>query len=250
MNRSGARALIPILALFMLASCGRGDGRAAVRVFAAASLTDVMEAFADSFRTLESGAPIAVNVGGSSLLARQIARGAEADLFVSAHPSWTDYLHERGRTFAPVLLPVSNRLVEIYRRGGSSGIAGEENVAVADPDHVPAGMYAREALICEGRWEMVAARIVPTLDVRAALAAVQTGSVSSAIVYASDALYAPELVARNAVSDPCQPRVRYTAAIIDESRRVPSVQRFLALMSDPSMVDVWRRHGFTFHGQL
>lgn len=202
-----------------------------------------MEAFADTFQ-VATGMPATVNVAGSSLLARQIERGAAADLFVSAHPDWTDYLHATERILAPVELPVANRLVQVRRRDG--GGAANERIALADPDHAPAGMYAREALLCEGTWAALKPRLVPALDVRAAVAAVEAGAAGAAIAYASDAAMAPELQAEEVVSEACRPRIRYTAAVVQGSALREDARRFLALLRDPAAARAWRRFGFGF----
>ncbi len=221
--------------------CRRSSSRAALTVYAAASLTDAMEAFADTFQ-VATGMPVTVNVAGSSLLARQIERGAAADLFVSAHPDWTDYLHAAGRILPPVELPVANRLVQVRRRDG--GPFANERIALADPDHAPAGMYAREALLCEGTWAALAPRLAPTLDVRAAVAAVEAGAAGAAIAYASDAAMAPELQVEEVVSETCRPRIRYAAAVVRGSAFQEDARGFLALLRDPAAARLWRRYGF------
>ena len=252
-------ALSGILAL--LSACrGEPEGHA-LQVYAAASLTDVMEAFADTFRSMSGGMPVTVNVAGSSLLAKQIEHGANADLFVSAHPDWTTYLYEEDHVRTLVELPISNRLVEIRRRGdsgkslwgGSSrssqgGSRESQRIALADPAHVPAGMYARKALECEGRWEALEGVVVFTLDVRAAVAAVQTGAATSAIVYASDAWMMRALEVTEVGSEGCRPRIRYTAAIVRGSEREEEALRFVAWLRAPEARVWWRRFGFGIHG--
>ncbi len=227
----------------LLAGCRRSPSAPALTVYAAASLTDVMEAFADTFQ-VATGVPVTVNVAGSSLLARQIERGAAADLFVSAHPDWTDYLHAAERILPPEELPVANRLVQVRRR--AAGRSASDRIALADPDHAPAGMYAREALLCEGTWAALAPRLAPTLDARAAVAAVEAGAAGAAIAYASDAAMAPELRAEEVISEACRPRIRYAAAVVRESARRQDARRFLALLRDPAAARLWRRFGFGF----
>lgn len=226
----------------LLTGCRRPPQDRTLDVYAAASLTDVMEALADTFRAMPGGVRVTVNVAGSSLLARQIERGAAADLFVSAHPDWTEYLYAKRRISLPVELSVANRLVRVRRPDGRS--SENERIALADPEHAPAGMYAREALLCEGLWALLAPRLVPTLDVRAAVAAVQTGAAGSAIVYASDAAMAAELQAEDVVSERCRPQIRYTAAVVSGSALQEEAMRFLELMQDPGAARVWKRFGF------
>ena len=227
-----------------LTGCRRPPQDRTLDVYAAASLTDVMEALADTFRVMPGGVRVTVNVAGSSLLARQIERGAAADLFVSAHPDWTGYLYTKRRISPPVELPVANRLVKVRRQNGRP--SENERIALADPEHVPAGMYAREALLCEGRWAMLAPRLVPTLDVRAAVAAVEAGAAGSAIVYASDTAMAPKLQVEDVVSERCRPQIRYTAAVVQGSALQEDAMRFLALMQDPGTAKLWERFGFGY----
>ena len=226
----------------LLTGCRPPPQGSTLDVYAAASLTDVMEALADTFRVMPGGIRVTVNVAGSSLLARQIERGAAADLFVSAHPDWTEYLYAKRRISLPVELPVANRLVQVRRQNGRP--SQNERIALADPEHVPAGMYAREALLCEGRWVLLAPRLVPTLDVRAAVVAVETGAAGSAIVYASDAAMAPELQVEDVVSERCHPQIRYTAALVQGGALREDALRFLKLMQDPGAAQLWQRFGF------
>ncbi len=228
----------------LLTGCRRPPQDRTLDVYAAASLTDVMEAFADTFQVMPGGVRVTVNVAGSSLLARQIERGAAADLFVSAHPDWTEYLYTEHRIFPPIELPVANRLVQVRRQDGQR--SENERIALADPEHVPAGMYAREALLCEGRWALLAPRLVPTLDVRAAVAAVEVGAAGTAIVYGSDAVMAPELQVEDVVSERCRPQIRYTAAVVQGSALQEDALRFLALMQDPAAAGLWQRFGFGY----
>ena len=215
--------------------------RPRIQVFAAASLTDVMEVLADSFQTA-GRYDVVINVAASSLLARQIEHGARADLFVSAHPEWTNHLRAKGLILTPDTLPISNRLVVVAREPGADISAGR--IALADPEHVPAGMYAREALVCSGGWESLQGRIVPTVDVRAALAAVEEGGVEAAVVYASDALHVPDLFVESAVAERCQPDIVYTAGVLRGASDPSGARELLAYIVDPAREGVWRKFGF------
>lgn len=234
------RIVVVVVALLWV-GCRADRPQEQVDVFAAASLTDVMEAFADSFET-RFGHEVRLNLAGSSLLARQISMGARADLFVSAHPTWTDYLLEQGHLADVDTLPITNDLVMVSR--GEIDLRSVNYVALADPEHVPAGIYARAALECERLWTNLEDRIVPTLDVRSALAAVQEGAAEAAIVYGSDALFTPELSTSDLFSPACQPLVLYTAGVTDEDGE--GGEHFLDLLNDSSMASVWGKYGVTY----
>lgn len=233
-----------VLALQVAVGCtNAGEPRAGtIRVFAAASLTDVLEALVDTFETTVDGAPeVQLHLAGSSLLARQIEHGAGADVFISAHPSWTSYLAERGLLRSVAAVPISNRLVLVSRRAGQQ-IVDLERLALADPAHVPAGIYARSALECEQLWTVVEHRTAATVDVRAALAAVEEGAADAAVVYRSDARFAPHLSISDPFSEACQPDITYTIGLAPSAN--PGAARFAEFLSDSLRAPVWEAFGF------
>ncbi|WP_420457569.1 molybdate ABC transporter substrate-binding protein [Rubrivirga sp.] len=181
-----ARASVLALALLAL-----GCGDDAVIVLSAASTGDVLAGVAHG----ESGAsrPTVVSVAASSVLARQVARGAPADVFVTADPAWIDWLVGEGVAVAERRVVATGALVVVGPSGAApapdlaEALRDARRVALADPSHVPAGQYAQEALEEAELWADVAPRVVAVGDVRAALAAVETGVVDRAVVYASDA---------------------------------------------------------------
>lgn len=158
-------------------------------VFAAASTTDVVQGVASQIEA-ETGRAVLVSVGATSTLARQIARGAPADVFVAADPAWVDWLRREGVPVRQRQTVARGRLVVVGPPGSTAAdlraaLAGR--IAIADPSHVPAGRYARQSLAAAGLWAEVEPRVVAVGDVRAALAAVEVGAADRAVVYASDA---------------------------------------------------------------
>ena len=143
-------ALLMLLALAGLSCRPAPDGhREQVVVFAAASLTDVMEALTDSFEALHPEYDVVLNVAATSLLARQIAQGAPADAFVSAGRTWMRYLEARGHTTGLAQDLVGNRLVVVGAPSAPPLASLEDlkavrRLALADPAHVPAGVYASD----------------------------------------------------------------------------------------------------------
>ncbi len=201
-----------------------------VVVFAAASTTDVVEAV-----VARSPHPdqIAVSVAASSVLARQIAAGAPADVFVSADSDWVDWLAAQGVSVGRRRVVASGRLVVAGPRSAQGEPALRGRIALADPSHVPAGRYARRALARLGRWAEVAPEAVYVADVRAALAAVQTGAADRAIVYASDV------------------RERADVSVWPIFPAMPEIQFVVAEIGAPSAVfdalaapHAWRQAGF------
>jgi molybdate transport system substrate-binding protein len=192
-----AIALLALVAAPVIAADEDG-----VTVFAAASLTDVMQEVAGAYAASGAVAP-RLSFAASSVLARQIEAGAKADVFFSADQEWMDYLASRALIRADTRRDVlSNRLVLIapadsatrltIARGFALGAAlGTGRLATGDPDFVPVGRYARAALMTLGVWGEVADRLVRTENVRVALAYVARGEAPLGIVYATDARAEP-----------------------------------------------------------
>src|SRR6266446_903998 len=164
-------------------------------VFAAASLSDALKEVAVSYER-QSVDRIVFNFGASSMLARQIQEGAPADVFFSADESRMDVLEKAGLIVKEtrrsrlsnslVIVVAADNPVPIHSAGDLAGDA-VKRIALADPKAVTAGIYARAYLDQAKIWPAVQGKIVPTENVRAALAAVESGDVDAGIVYKTDA---------------------------------------------------------------
>ena len=198
--------VIPIIRLFCVLSClfaampvtHRIFAAERVLVFAAASTIDAMEALASKYGQ-ETGLTVTISAAGSGTLARQIEAGAPADIFLSANPEWMDYLERKG-----LIVPesrydlIGNTLVVVGPAGeAESGdvaqLLGSGRFAMGDPGHVPAGLYARQALETLGLWPTLSDHAVLTENVRVALALASRGEIAHAIVYGSDATVEPDI---------------------------------------------------------
>lgn len=176
-----------------------------VTVFAAASLTNVLQEVGDAF-TAETRIPVTFSFAASSGLARQIESGAPADVFVSADQDWMNYLQNRNLIAVETRVNVvSNDLVLIapadstVRLKIAPGFAlaatlGETGrLATGDPASVPVGKYAQAALTSLGVWASVEKRIAAADNVRTALTFVARGEAPLGIVYATDAKVEPKV---------------------------------------------------------
>ncbi len=203
-----ARALCLLLAgstMFAALSADAADRPAAVTVFAAASMTDVLTKLGREY--MASGGPtVRFSFAASSTLARQLEAGAPAHLFVSADNEWMDYAASRGviDTGSRRVL-IGNRLVLVAPGASAvvlhivhgmdlaSALGARGRLAIADPDSVPAGRYARSALVHLGVWKQVSGRLIRADNVRSALRFVARGEAPLAIVYMSDARVEPDV---------------------------------------------------------
>src|SRR3984957_17203529 len=170
-----------------------------ITVFAAASLTNVLQELGDGF-TKETSVPVRFSFAARPALAGQIETGPPADVFFSADLEWMDYLQTRNLIQRDTRRDVlGNRLVLIAPADSKIkltiephfpllGALGKGRLATGDPDSVPVGRYAREALTTLGIWKDVADRVVRADSVRSALAFVDRGEAPLGIVYETDAL--------------------------------------------------------------
>ncbi len=191
------------LGLLLLApAIGAAARPDSVTVFAAASLTNVLQELGNQF-TNETGNTVAFSFAATSMLARQIESGAHADVFFSADQEWMDYLDQRGliqKASRRNLL--GNRLALVAPADSTLQLKVEPNfkllaalrggrLATGDPDSVPVGRYARSALTTLGVWGDLADRLVRADNVRTALAFVARGEAPLGIVYLTDAKIEP-----------------------------------------------------------
>ncbi len=257
----GRREGLMLLAATVLTACAprRVAGLPPIDLFAAASLREVLDALAAVYLR-QSGRTIRATYAGSAQLARQIAQGAPADLFVSADEAWMAWLDERGLVESATRTRVAgNGLVLIAPVGAAdasvdltSALAlerrlGDGRLALADVS-VPAGRYGQQALTHLGLWASVEDRLAPGDSVRAALALVARGEAPLGVVYATDALAEPRVRVVATFPSASHVPIVYPAARL---RRSPgggdavAAQAFLDLMSSAEGQAVFQRFGFS-----
>ena len=213
-----------LLATFLLATSVQAEE---VDVAAAASLQDVLQAIAPLYEA-KTHDKVVYNFGASSGLARQIRAGAPADVFFSA-----DEVTMRSVSTEPPQIIVTNRLKIL------GNLRTARRVAIANPNAVPAGVYARQYLERIGLWREVAPKLIPAENVRAALAAFEGGNVDAAVVYATDTSR-PGII----VTGPNAPDIRYPAAVVRDARHLAAGRRFVEFLRSPEAMAVFKRFGF------
>lgn len=247
-----SRILVFLIALFGPAAAAAAGP--ALTVFAAASLQNALEEISAA-QLRAGGAPARLAFAASSTLARQIERGAPADVYVSADLAWMDYLAERGRIVEGSRVIVArNRLVVIAPAARAApleiepGVAllerlGKGRLALGDPAHVPAGRYAKAALESLGLWASLAARLAPVENVRAALVLVVRGEAPLGIVYASDVAVEPGVRVVGTFPPDSHPPIVYPAARVVGAAQ-PAAGRYLAFLRSPVARAAFARQGF------
>ncbi|MDA0710313.1 MAG: molybdate ABC transporter substrate-binding protein [bacterium] len=224
-----------------------------VTVYAAASLTSALQSLSKIAQ--QHALVLRLSFGSSSTLAKQIAQGAPADIFISANASWMDYLDREGEIESATRVDLlGNALVIVVPKGARAVVetrpdfnfagAFEGRLAVGDPSHVPAGIYAREALIKLGWWPALSTRIAPAGDARAALALVARGECPVGIVYTSDAAMSQDVDVIAVLPDSLlASQIVYPAAVV-KGRGEPQVDAVMGFLRSPESAELFRRAGF------
>lgn len=245
-----ARVWLALLATLALAIPAAA---APVRVFAASSLTEAMNDVADAYAKTGRARPTLV-FGASSALARQIEAGAPASIFFSADEAWMDHLADRKLIAAGTRLPLlGNRLVLIVPAGsprrvairpsfGFAGLIGDGRWATGDPDAVPVGRYARQALIRLGVWAAAEGRLARAENVRAALAFVETGAARAGIVYATDARASGRVAVAGTFPASSHDPIVYPAALLGTPDA--EARAFFSFMRDRRAKRLYAARGF------
>ena len=251
----------PVLAIWLMlcaALIGRAGaaadaGHTAVTVFAAASLTDVLEKVGDAF-TRETSIPVKFSFAASSVLARQIENGAPADVFFSADPEWMDYLqtaqliqvstrHDVLGNRLVLVAPADSRItLKIAAHFALAAALGKGRLATGDPDSVPVGRYAHQALTKLGVWNEVVDSLVRADNVRSALAFVDRGEAPLGIVYRTDALIDKKVRVVDVFPDDTHAPIIYPIALTVGAKA--DAAKFLAYVRSPSAAIAFEHHGF------
>ena len=239
----------------LFACCWAGPAAAErVIVLAAASTAHVIDEVIGQFEAGPDNSVVA-SYAGTSALARQIESGAPANIFLAANAAWMDHV-EAAELIEPESRQVltSNRLVFVTGDGDMApfepsatldlpALLNGGRLAIGNPDHVPAGIYARQALDALGLWPEVQSRLAPAADVRAALALVARGEAPLGIVYATDAALVEGVHIVATIPATLHEPIVYPVALI-AGRTTPLATRFFDFLTGPEGRAAFARAGF------
>ncbi len=249
---------IAALAVWMGGATSHARAEQPLVIFAASSLSNVVTELNHLFEKQQNRETV-VSFAASSVLARQIKDGAPANIFISANTVWMDDVIDAG-----VIIPESRIIIAGNRLAlaGAPGIsfpplpdgllsadyplatvAPDLPFAIGNPDHVPVGIYARQALQNLGLWQGIVARIVPMPNARSVMANIDRGEVAGGIVYASDLRFSRNVHLVGLFPASTHSQIRYIAGIIGE-QRTPAADTFLAFLVSPEAENVFKEFGF------
>ncbi|WCE03039.1 molybdate ABC transporter substrate-binding protein [Pseudoxanthomonas sp. JBR18] len=226
-----------------------------ITVFAAASLRESMDEAAALYQRT-TGTAVTVSYAASSTLARQIAQGAPADVFISADLAWMDDLQQRdlidtasrrnllGNDLVLVAPKASQAQVSLGQSGGLSAALGDGRLAVGKTDSVPAGKYAKAALQSLGQWKGVQDRLAESDSVRSALLLVSRGEAPLGIVYGSDAAADPGVRVVATFPAGSHPAIVYPVAAL-KAGTAPGRMAFVTWLGSAPARAIFEKHGFS-----
>ena len=246
---------LPRIVLCLLLACSAACAAAAdLTVFAAASLKDSLDENIKAFAA-RTGHNVRVSYAGSNALARQIESGAPADLFMSADEEWMDYVGQKNLIAAGtrrdlltnslvLIAPADSKAkLSIAPGFGLAAALSGGRLALANPDSVPIGKYARAALTRLGVWNDVEKSLTRSENVRASMVLVARGETPFGIVYATDAKVEPKVRVVDTFAADLHPKVVYPVAIL-AGRQAPAAQALYDYLFGAEARAVWNRFGF------
>ena len=222
-------------------------------VFAAASLKDVLNQIAADY-TKVSPDKISFNFEASGPLEVEIRHGAPADIFFSADEEKMNDLDKDGLLLAGTRKDLLRNQLAIVVPGdskltitGPKDLAGPDvkKLSLGEAKTVPAGIYAKAYLEKAGVWSDVQAKVISAINVRAALAVVETGNADAGIVYKTDALHSKKV--KTAYLVPAggdAPPIIYPAGVVKDSKHPTAAKRFLDYLSSPKALSIFEHAGF------
>ena len=227
-----------------------------VVVFAAASTTNAITDIGELFAAKQLGT-VKTAFASSSTLAKQIASGAPADVYLSANKKWMDYLAEKRAIetatrfdllgnrivlIAPLASPIQT--VDIESGMDLAALLGKDGrLSMGDPEHVPAGMYGKKAMTQLGLWSQVQDRVAPMKDVRAALVLVERAEAPLGEVYATDAAISSKVRVVGMFPADSHPPIVYPVAAVTGGKAV-AAKTFMEFLKSPEARGVFEKYGF------
>ena len=225
-----------------------------ILVAAAASLKySYDEELIPMFVTANPGIKVDATYDSSGKLQTQIEEGLGADVFMSAATKQMNALKDENMVDADSIVNLlENKIVLIVPAGmdakvtGFEDIANADMIAIGDPESVPAGQYAKEALTSLGLWDAVDAKSTKGTNVTEVLNWVAEGSADAGIVYATDAATTDKVqVIAEAPEGSLAAKVIYPVGIVTASENKEAAQKFVRFLQSDEAIAVFEKYGFS-----
>jgi molybdate transport system substrate-binding protein len=248
--------VIGICSLLMLLMLVTGCSKPAVtlNVSAAASLTDALEAVNDAYMQANENVTITANFASSGTLQKQIEQGAPADVFISAAAKQMDALQDGGLILGDTRQNLLNNRVVLVVPSNSTLEIDDfmdllnddvEQIALGDPEFVPAGTYGKQALEVLSIYEQVQPKLILGSDVRAVLGYVEAGNVDAGIVYSTDAAITDGVKIVADAPAEINSKIVYPVAVVKASEQVGAAQDYIDFLFSDEAKAIFEEYGFS-----
>lgn len=237
------------------------DAPTPLTISAAADLTYAFQEIADRFEA-ETGHRVVFNFGSTGQLAQQIEQGAPVDLFAAANVSFIEELARQDLVLPDTVQLYARGRITLWTRADSPLQIGKladllrpevQRVAIANPDHAPYGMAARQAMQTAGIWDAVQPKLVLGENVRQTLQYAETGDVDVAIVALSlsvPAAAGPEGPGRwTLIAQELHPPIDQALAVIKGTPHEAAARAFAAFVNGSQGRPIMRKYGFILPGE-
>jgi molybdate transport system substrate-binding protein len=244
-----------------LTSCaGRNDVKpaATLTVSAASDLTPAFEEIGKIFEK-DTGVKATFNFGSTGQLMQQIESGAPVDLFAAANVSFIEELEKKNLILPDTKALYAQGRITIWTRSDSplriervEDLARPDvrKIAIANPEHAPYGIAAREALQSAGVWQAVQPKLVFGENVSQTLQYAETGNVDAAIVALSISISSVGGGGRwTLVPKDLHRPLNQALAVVRATRHEAEARRFAAFINSPPGRAVMRKYGFVLPGE-
>ncbi|MEX1031284.1 MAG: molybdate ABC transporter substrate-binding protein [Paenibacillaceae bacterium] len=245
-----------ILVLVLFTGCADDHEQSVVEltISAAASLSHALEEIQNHYESEHENIRLSFNFGASGVLQQQIEQGAPADIFLSAasinmrnlvdrHFIDESQQHNLLMNELVVIIPADGNLtVHSMDDLSKSDI---EHVAMGEPQTVPAGSYAKEALTTAKLWDNLQSRIVLGKDVRQVLTYVESGNAEAGFVYQTDALASKNVIVAFHVDPTTYTPIEYPVGIVKATKHSNEALDFYMYLQSQQSQDVFLKYGFS-----
>ena len=254
--------LAPLAALLLALACVTAckDKTPATSPIASASgeltvaaASDLRPPFEELGREFESATKTKVVFvfGSTGMLMRQIENGAPFDLFAAANVSYIDQLEQKGLIISDSKAIYARGRITLWTTNDSpvrlQGIADlarpeVQRIAIANPDHAPYGLAAKQALQSAGVWDRVQPKLVYGDNIQQTLQYAQTGNVEVAIVALS--LSIPSNGRWTLIPEELHQPIDQSLGIVKSTKNEPAARAFITFLSSPQGKAIMKKYGF------
>jgi molybdate transport system substrate-binding protein len=260
-------AICFILAAFFLVSCavwdkvgpaaGSGTGGITLAISAAADLTPAFQEMGAAF-TAQTGIAVTFNFGSTGQLAQQIGQGAPADVFAAANRAYIDELEQQGLVVTDTVALYAQGRITIWTRADSPLTfaalddlmqEGVSRIAIANPEHAPYGVAARQALESAGLWDALQPRLILGENIAQTMQHAETGNVDVALVALSLSIAAGDEGRYVLIPAELHNPLDQVLAVVSSTAHEAEARQFAAFVNSDAGREIMRRYGFILPGE-